>query len=136
MCSSKCGGGCSGDWCTQCSSAVQRGLYGAPGVTYCCADLRLPVCLPACLPQVLDEIGVQDLPMITAWNKIDACPNPAAVRALAASRPDVVAVSGATGEGLDELLEMVAVKLAENMVDMQVGPDSQGVIACGLCHRF
>lgn len=58
--------------------------------------------------------------MITAWNKIDACPNPAAVRALAASRPDVVAVSGATGEGLDELLEMVAVKLAENMVDMEV----------------
>jgi GTP-binding protein HflX len=72
------------------------------------------------LLQVLEEIGVPDLPMITAWNKMDACANPAAVRALAASRPDVVAVSGATGEGLDELLEMVAVKLAENMVDMEV----------------
>lgn len=58
--------------------------------------------------------------MITAWNKIDACPNPAAVRALAASRPDVVAVSGATGEGLNELLELVALKLAENMVDVEV----------------
>jgi 50S ribosomal subunit-associated GTPase HflX len=69
----------------------------------------------------LDEIGVQDLPIITAWNKIDACPSPAAVRALAASRPDVVAVSGVTGEGLEELLELVAQRLADNMVDMQVG---------------
>mgnify|MGYP001807599042 CR=1 FL=1 len=74
---------------------------------------------------MLDEIGVQDLPIITAWNKIDACTNPEAVRALAASRPDVVAVSGATGEGLEELLQLVADKLAENMVDMQVG------IGCG-----
>jgi len=58
--------------------------------------------------------------MITAWNKIDACPNPDAVAALAASRHDVVAVSGATGEGLEQLMELVALKLAENMVDMEV----------------
>jgi GTP-binding protein HflX len=82
---------------------------------------------------VLDEIGVQDLPMITAWNKVDACANPAAVRALAASRSDVVAVSGATGEGLAELLELVAVKLAENMVDMQVGGWTRFVCLQGLC---
>jgi hypothetical protein len=56
---------------------------------------------------------------------MDACTNPEAVRALAASRPDVVAVSGATGEGLEELLQLVADKLAENMVDMQVG------VGCG-----
>jgi GTP-binding protein HflX len=70
--------------------------------------------------QVLEELGVQDLPLVTAWNKIDACPDPAAVQALAASRADTVAISGATGEGLQELMAAIAGKLAESMVEMEV----------------
>lgn len=57
---------------------------------------------------------------MTAWNKIDACGNPDAVRALAASRSDTVAISGATGEGMDDLLAAIAEKLAESMVEMEV----------------
>jgi hypothetical protein len=71
--------------------------------------------------QVLEELGVQDLPLVTAWNKIDACPDPAAVRALAASRSDTVAISGASGEGLAELMAAISGKLAESMVEMEVG---------------
>lgn len=71
--------------------------------------------------QVLEELGVQDLPLITAWNKLDACADPEAVRALAASRADTVAISGATGEGLEELMAAIAGKLSESMVEMEVG---------------
>uniref|UniRef100_A0A383VVV6 Hflx-type G domain-containing protein n=1 Tax=Tetradesmus obliquus TaxID=3088 RepID=A0A383VVV6_TETOB len=74
----------------------------------------------AAVLQVLEELGVQDLPLVTAWNKIDACPDPAAVAALAASRADTVAISGATGEGLQALMAAVAGKLAESMVEMEV----------------
>lgn len=69
---------------------------------------------------MLEELGVQDLPLVTAWNKIDACPNPDAVRALAGSRRDTVAISGATGEGLEDLMVAIAEKLAESMVEMEV----------------
>ncbi|KAF6258260.1 hypothetical protein COO60DRAFT_1701428 [Scenedesmus sp. NREL 46B-D3] len=75
---------------------------------------------PAQCAAVLEDLGVQDLPLVTAWNKIDACPDPAAVRALAASRADTVAISGATGEGLQQLMAAVAGKLAESMVEMEV----------------
>ena len=69
---------------------------------------------------MLEELGVQDLPLVTAWNKIDACPSPDAVRALASTRKDTVAISGGTGEGLDNLLAAISEKLAESMVEMEV----------------
>lgn len=78
-------------------------------------------CFPYVLPQVLEELGVQELPLITAWNKIDACADPSAVRRLVASRSDTVAISGATGEGLEQLMAAVSGKLAESMVEMEVG---------------
>jgi 50S ribosomal subunit-associated GTPase HflX len=73
------------------------------------------------LDQVLEDLQVQDLPLVTAWNKVDTCPDPAAVKALAGSRRDTVAISGATGEGMTELLEAIAAKLAEGMAETQVG---------------
>jgi len=39
---------------------------------------------------VLDELKVHDAPIVTAWNKIDAAPNPDGVRALAHGRRDTV----------------------------------------------
>jgi GTPase len=48
--------------------------------------------------RILGELEVSDeLPMVTAWNKVDAHANPDLVRRVANSRPDTVAVSGSTG---------------------------------------
>jgi GTPase len=48
--------------------------------------------------RILGELQVSDeLPMVTAWNKLDAHPNPDVVRRVANTRPDTVAVSGSTG---------------------------------------
>lgn len=71
--------------------------------------------------QVLEELDIHDMPIITAWNKVDACPYPERVTALAASRPDTVAISGATGTGLDRLMDVIAAKLEQSMMKMEVG---------------
>ncbi|GBF93383.1 hypothetical protein Rsub_06421 [Raphidocelis subcapitata] len=70
--------------------------------------------------QVLDELGVHSAPIVTAWNKADAAANPDALRALAAARPGTVVMSGATGEGVDRLLEVVGDTLAAAMEDVQL----------------
>jgi hypothetical protein len=70
-------------------------------------------------PQVLEEIQAQHIPVMTAWNKVDACPDPQLVRALAADQPDTHVISGRSGEGLPELLAAIGGKLQESMV--QVG---------------
>ncbi len=51
--------------------------------------------------QVLAEIGAQELPQVLVFNKIDAAPDGAT---LAARHPGSVAISAATGEGVDVLL--------------------------------
>ena len=53
--------------------------------------------------QVLKELGVEDAPMLTVWNKIDACSDAALVSQVASQRTDTCAISAATGEGLDTL---------------------------------
>ncbi len=76
--------------------------------------------LPLC-SQVLADIGnMDDVPIITAWNKIDACADPALVRSLAAQRPNTVCISGSSGEGLEELMELIAATLEKSMVEVQV----------------
>lgn len=48
--------------------------------------------------RILEELQVSDeLPMVTAWNKVDAHANPDIVRRVASTRPDTVAVSGSSG---------------------------------------
>eukprot|EP00887_Chlorella_sp_A99_P002959 scaffold24.g2959.t1 len=69
---------------------------------------------------VLKELGVQNLPMLLVWNKVDACPDPAMVRAVAAGRDSTVCVSGLTGEGLEQLLEGISSKLQHSMVAVHV----------------
>jgi 50S ribosomal subunit-associated GTPase HflX len=84
---------------------------------------------------------VKEVPIINAWNKADAVADPAALYQLAAARPNTVAVSGASGAGLERLLETIAGRLQESMTDMEVrqragNPDSscwpRVVDACGL----
>jgi hypothetical protein len=48
---------------------------------------------------VLDTLRVHSAPIVTAWNKIDACVNPDAVRALAEGRPDTVRARRGAGWG-------------------------------------
>jgi GTP-binding protein HflX len=64
----------------------------------------------AAVNAVLDEIGAAKRPVIPVLNKIDLVP-PARAAALVEDRPDAVAVSALTGEGLDELRATLARRL-------------------------
>ncbi|KAL6749124.1 hypothetical protein V8C86DRAFT_3190407 [Haematococcus lacustris] len=69
---------------------------------------------------VLDELGIGHLPVVTAWNKVDCCTDHEQVRKMAARRRDTVCLSGLTGEGVEELLDLIALKLADSMVQVEV----------------
>eukprot|EP00200_Dunaliella_tertiolecta_P002918 CAMPEP_0202349620 /NCGR_PEP_ID=MMETSP1126-20121109/7035_1 /ASSEMBLY_ACC=CAM_ASM_000457 /TAXON_ID=3047 /ORGANISM="Dunaliella tertiolecta, Strain CCMP1320" /LENGTH=567 /DNA_ID=CAMNT_0048941459 /DNA_START=1727 /DNA_END=3430 /DNA_ORIENTATION=- len=70
--------------------------------------------------QVLDELDMGSIPVVTAWNKADACPDPDQVRKVAARRRDTVCISGLTGEGLEPLMDLISAKLAQSMVEVEV----------------
>ena len=69
---------------------------------------------------VLKELGVENVPTVTVWNKLDACADPEAVAAVAARREATVCVSGLSGEGMDTLLQAVGTKLQVSMVAVRV----------------
>lgn len=75
--------------------------------------------------------GAPRPPLITVWNKVDAAPDPDAVRAVAAARPaPTLAVSAATGEGLDALLAAVEAAVADALVPvLALVPFSDGALA-------
>ncbi|GIL88353.1 hypothetical protein Vretifemale_16327 [Volvox reticuliferus] len=73
----------------------------------------------AAVMAVLEELGVKDIPIVTAWNKIDATSNPEEIRRIAAKRSRTVCISGRTGEGLDELLEMLGGVLERSMEEVR-----------------
>lgn len=85
-------------------------------------DLSSPAALAQskAVMQVLHEMGAEDMPLITAWNKVDACEDADAARALAASYPGTVCTSGRTGEGLEQLLQLISAKLQETMLEVQL----------------
>ena len=56
----------------------------------------------SCL-QVLKELGWKDAPMLTEWNKIDACSDATLVSQVTSQRTDTSAISAAIGEGLNTL---------------------------------
>ena len=72
---------------------------------------------------MLDDLDVSEagIPLISAWNKIDAADDPEALKTLAGGRSNVVAISGATGEGLGELMKIIGRTLEEQMTEMEVG---------------
>jgi GTPase len=65
----------------------------------------------AAVRRVLEEVGAGDVPMIEVYNKIDAI-TPDERRRLRAADPAAALISATTGEGVDELLQMVASRLA------------------------
>lgn len=98
------------------------------------ADLILIVC-DASDPEVqtqmevtlklLNELGVQETPMITVYNKCDRLPEPPTV-----FRPDAVSVSALTGYGLARLREMISDQLPGGRRKMLLKiPYAQGALA-------
>jgi GTP-binding protein HflX len=61
--------------------------------------------------QVLEEVGAQDVPLIEVYNKCDQL-MPDEVRRLREAEPDALCISAQTGQGVDELVETVASRLA------------------------
>jgi GTPase len=65
----------------------------------------------AAVRRVLEEVGAADVPVIEVYNKIDAI-TPDERRRLRDADPAAALISAATGEGVGELLQMVASRLA------------------------
>jgi hypothetical protein len=80
--------------------------------------------------QVLKEISVSDsIPMVTVWNKLDACADPAAVAEAAAALLDTVAVSAAAGTNLEELRLEIERAMERSMVAFEaLVPYSDGAV--------
>ncbi len=82
--------------------------------------------------RVLAEIGAQELPQVLAFNKIDAVPDTAA---LTAAHPGSVAISAATGEGVDRLLSTLGDRIrAMTALFELVVPFSRGDVMAAV-HR-
>jgi GTP-binding protein HflX len=73
----------------------------------------------AAVDDVLNEIGVDDVPVELVLNKIDLV-DPLRRRRLANRYPDALQVSAATGEGLDALRERVAVEFGERFESVRM----------------
>jgi GTP-binding protein HflX len=65
----------------------------------------------AAVARVLEEVGATDVPRIDVFNKIDRLTSDER-RRLAGMDPSAALISAASGDGIDELLETVAARLA------------------------
>ena len=65
----------------------------------------------AAVARVLEEVGATEVPRIDVYNKVDRL-LPDERRRLAEGDPSAVQIAAATGEGCDELLELVAARLS------------------------
>jgi len=61
--------------------------------------------------RVLEEVGAADVPTIEVYNKVD-CISPDEARRLQDADPSAALISARTGTGVDDLLQMVASRLA------------------------
>ena len=65
----------------------------------------------AAVRRVLDEVGAADVPLLDVYNKVDLIV-PDEQRRLRTADPAAALVSATTGAGVDELLQMIASRLA------------------------
>jgi len=77
----------------------------------------------AAVRRVLEEVGAAAVPVVDVYNKIDAI-GPEARRRLRAADPAAALVSARTGEGVSDLLQMVAARLALDTRRMTITFDS------------
>jgi GTP-binding protein HflX len=73
---------------------------------------------------VLEEVGATLVPVIDVYNKADAI-TPEERRRLATADPAAAVVSARTGDGVDELLQMVAAKVALDTRRLTITFDSR-----------
>jgi GTP-binding protein HflX len=73
----------------------------------------------AAVDDVLDEIGAGDRPRLLALNKVDLLDDERR-RELSFRLPDAVQVSGATGEGLDELRDAIEARFLATLRPMEL----------------
>ena len=73
----------------------------------------------AAVDDVLDEIGAGDRPRLLALNKIDLLDEEER-RALSFRFPDAVQVSGATGEGVDQLRDAIEARFLATLRPMEL----------------
>jgi len=80
----------------------------------------------AATSQVLEDLGVSDLPMVHALNKVDLVADREAVEELAESLPNAVVTSAKTGEGIERLRAVLGALLVERLaaVTLEVPYDS------------
>ena len=70
------------------------------------------------ITKVLEDLGAGDLPVITVWNKVDQCPQPAKVLEIAARRRKTVAISARNGEGVERLMDIIETELSKQLKDI------------------
>ena len=85
---------------------------------------------------MLEEIGAGDAPRLLVFNKVDLLDADERARARWSRDPDAIAVSAATGEGLDELRERIEAAFEETLrpVELLV-PYSRGRARSPSCTR-
>jgi GTPase len=74
--------------------------------------------------QVLTEIGCANRPTLLVLNKIDQVPDRSFLDVLMKQHPRAVAVSAATGQGLDNLREAVMEALSADFADAEIETDA------------
>jgi GTP-binding protein HflX len=65
----------------------------------------------AAVHRVLEEVGAAEVPVIDVYNKIDAI-DPEERRRVQAADPAAILISARTGQGVNELLQVVASRVA------------------------
>ena len=78
----------------------------------------------AAVARVLEEVGATAVPIIDVYNKVDAMTADER-RRLRAADPSAAVVSALTGEGVEELLQMVAARLALDTRRVTIAFDSE-----------
>jgi GTP-binding protein HflX len=72
---------------------------------------------------VLEDVGAENVPRLDVYNKIDSI-DAEDRRRLRDANPGAVSISARTGEGVDELLQIVAARLALDTRRMTITFDS------------
>jgi GTP-binding protein HflX len=65
----------------------------------------------AAVRRVLEEVGAAEVPVLEVYNKVDAI-DPEEARRLQAAHPAALLISAHNGQGVDELLQVLASRLA------------------------
>ena len=81
----------------------------------------------AAVARVLEEVGATEVPRIDVYNKVDRL-LPDERRRIAEADPSAVQIAAATGEGCDELLDLIAARLSMDQqrvsLELDLNPDA------------